>query len=148
MRRARVSRVAIDETERKVQTDNEQGPLITLIQFVTVTLFTIPSFISFSAGPPSVFVVPRAIPLRSWVIYTAFFVTVNLLNNWAFAYRISVPLHIILRSAGPVASMIVGYVYNAKRYSAGQIFAVILLTLGVSGAALADAEAKGKVQST
>ncbi|GAD98524.1 UPD-GlcNAc transporter [Paecilomyces variotii No. 5] len=131
-----------------IKDEPSAGPLITLTQFVTVALFTLPSFIDFSAGPQSLFIAPRAIPLRSWVIYTAFFVTVNLLNNWAFAYRISVPLHIILRSAGPVASMIIGYIYNAKRYSAGQIFAVVLLSLGVSGAALADAEAKGKVQST
>ncbi|GLA60694.1 Golgi uridine diphosphate-N-acetylglucosamine transporter [Aspergillus tubingensis] len=84
-------------------------------------------------------------------VYTAFFVTVNLLNNWAFAYRISVPLHIILRSGGPVASMIIGYLFNAKRYSRGQILAVLMLTLGVVTAALADAKAKGQsmnVEST
>lgn len=69
--------------------------------------------------------------------------TINLLNNWAFAYKISVPLHIIVRSGGPVASMIIGYLFNAKRYSGGQIMAVMLLTLGVVGAALADAETRG-----
>jgi UDP-xylose/UDP-N-acetylglucosamine transporter B4 len=78
------------------------------------------------------------------VIYTLFFVTVNLLNNWAFAYRISVPLHIILRSGGPVASMIIGYLYNGRRYSRMQIVAVLLLTFGVVGAALADAEAQDR----
>lgn len=66
--------------------------------------------------------------------------TVNLLNNWAFAYRISVPLHIILRSGGPVASMIVGYLFNSRRYSRGQILAVAMLTVGVMAAALADAQ--------
>lgn len=104
-----------------------------------------------SAGPRSLYLSPRAIPLRSWIVYTAFFVTVNLLNNWAFAYKISVPLHIILRSGGPVASMIIGYLFNAKRYSRGQILAVLLLTLGVVTAALADAKAKGQsmnVEST
>lgn len=78
------------------------------------------------------------------MIYTLFFVTVNLLNNWAFAYKISVPLHIILRSGGPVASMIVGYVVNGRRYSRGQIVAVALLTAGVVAAALADAQVKGQ----
>ncbi|QQK46412.1 UPD-GlcNAc transporter (Mnn2-2), putative [Penicillium digitatum] len=89
------------------------GPLITFAQFAICALFTIPSFLSPSAGPQALFLNPRGIPLRSWVIYTAYFVSVNLLNNWAFAYKISVPLHIILRSAGPVASMVIGYVYNA-----------------------------------
>lgn len=54
------------------------------------------------------------------------------------------PLHIILRSGGPVASIIVGYLFNKKRYSPGQIAAVVLLTLGVVLAALADAAAKGQ----
>lgn len=103
-----------------------------------------PSFVSPSAGFRSFFLGRRSIPLRSWLIYTAFFVTVNLLNNWAFAYRISVPLHIILRSGGPVASIVVGYLYTGKRYSQGQMLAVALLTFGVVTSALADAQAKGQ----
>lgn len=120
------------------------GPLITFVQFVVTALFTLPAFLSFSAGPRSLFLRPRAVPIKSWLIYTAFFMTVNLLNNWAFAYKISVPLHIILRSGGPVSSMAVGYLYNSKRYSRMQVLAVLLLTLGVVGAALADASAKGQ----
>ncbi|KAJ5715694.1 UDP-N-acetylglucosamine transporter yea4 [Penicillium malachiteum] len=119
------------------------GPLITFAQFIICALFTLPHFLSLSAGPRSLFLSPRAIPLKSWVIYTSFFITVNMLNNWAFAYKISVPLHIILRSGGPVASIIVGYIFNGKRYSRGQIIAVMMLTAGVVAAALADAKAKG-----
>ncbi|CAG8242107.1 hypothetical protein PENNAL_c0029G09632 [Penicillium nalgiovense] len=119
------------------------GPLITFAQFVLCALFTIPSFLSPSAGPRALFLNRRAIPLRSWVVYTAYFVSVNLLNNWAFAYKISVPLHIILRSAGPVASMVIGYLYNGKRYSRGQIASVGMLTVGVAAAAIADAQSKG-----
>ncbi|GMG38700.1 unnamed protein product [Aspergillus oryzae var. brunneus] len=47
-------------------------------------------------------------------------------------------------SGGPVASMIVGYAFNAKRYSHGQILAVAMLTIGVIAAALADARTKGQ----
>ncbi|KAJ0416182.1 UAA transporter [Aspergillus carlsbadensis] len=120
------------------------GPLITFAQFILTALFMLPDFLSLSAGFRSFFVNKRSIPLRSWFVYTAFFITVNLLNNWAFAYRISVPLHIILRSGGPVASMVVGYIYSGKRYSRGQILAVTLLTFGVVISALADAQAKGQ----
>ncbi|KAJ5549727.1 hypothetical protein N7535_002336 [Penicillium sp. DV-2018c] len=119
------------------------GLLITFAQFVICALFTFPSFFSLPAGPRALFIRPRAIPLRSWVVYTAYFVSVNVLNNWAFAYKISIPLHIILRSAGPVASMVVGYLYNGKRYSSGQITSVAMLTVGVAAAAMADAQAKG-----
>lgn len=118
--------------------------MITLTQFIVCSLFTLPNFFSISAGPCNFFLKPRGIPLRSWIIFTAYFLTVNLLNNSAFSFRISVPLHIIVRSAGPVASMIIGYLYNSKRYSRMQIGSVMLLTVGVVGAALADANAKGK----
>ncbi|PTU23756.1 hypothetical protein P175DRAFT_0426728 [Aspergillus ochraceoroseus IBT 24754] len=120
------------------------GPLITFAQFILTALFMVPNFLSLSAGPRSFFISTRSIPLRSWFIYTAFFVTVNLLNNWAFAYKISVPLHIIVRSGGPVASMIVGRFHASKRYSHGQMLAVAMLTLGVVTSALADAQAKGQ----
>ncbi|KAJ5660756.1 UDP-N-acetylglucosamine transporter yea4 [Penicillium longicatenatum] len=130
--------------EAIIKEQSTAGPLITFAQFVLCAIFTLPHFLSFSAGPRNLFLSPRAIPLRSWLIYTAFFVSVNMLNNWAFAYKISVPLHIIIRSGGPVASMIVGYIFNGRRYSSGQILAVVMLTAGVVAAALADAQAKGQ----
>ncbi|KKZ62972.1 hypothetical protein EMCG_02683 [[Emmonsia] crescens] len=120
------------------------GVLITFTQFAFTTLFTLPNMLSFSTGPRSFFLAPRTVPLRSWMIYTAYFLSVNVLNNIAFAFKISVPLHIIIRSGGPVASMIIGHLYNAKTYTRTQILAVLLLTIGVVGAALADASAKGK----
>ncbi|KAJ5860619.1 uncharacterized protein N7529_007929 [Penicillium soppii] len=123
------------------------GPLITFAQFIICALFTLPHFLSPSSGLKALFIKPRAIPLKSWIIYTAYFLTVNLLNNWAFAYRISIPLHIILRSAGPVASMIIGYIYNGRRYSTGQIASVGMLTIGVAAAAMADAQAKGSLKA-
>ncbi|KAJ5533666.1 UDP-N-acetylglucosamine transporter yea4 [Penicillium frequentans] len=130
--------------EAIIKEQSTAGPLITFAQFVLCAMFTLPHFLSFSAGPRNLFLGPRAIPLRSWLIYTAFFVSVNMLNNWAFAYKISVPLHIIIRSGGPVASMVVGYIFNGRRYSRGQILAVAMLTAGVVAAALADAQAKGQ----
>jgi len=67
---------------------------------------------------------------------------INVLNNAAFGYKISLPLHIILRSAGPVASMIVGYIWAGKRYSSQKTVAVALLFVGVVLAALSDASSK------
>ncbi|KAI5310203.1 golgi uridine diphosphate-N- acetylglucosamine transporter [Ascosphaera atra] len=130
--------------EAIISEEPDAGGLITFTQFLVCAIFTLPNFFSISAGPQSFFLKPRGIPLRSWVIFTAFFLTVNLLNNCAFSFRMSVPLHIIVRSAGPVSSMIIGYLYNGKRYTRTQIASVVLLTFGVVGAAMADANAKGK----
>ncbi|KAL4901011.1 hypothetical protein BDW74DRAFT_87316 [Aspergillus multicolor] len=130
--------------EAIIKDQPSSGPMITFAQFILTAIFMLPSFFSPSAGLRSSFLSRRSIPLRSWFIYTAFFISVNLLNNWAFAYRISVPLHIILRSGGPVASIAVGYLYAGKRYSGGQILSVALLTFGVITSAIADAQAKGQ----
>lgn len=66
---------------------------------------------------------------------------INMLNNWAFAYNISVPVHIILRSFGSVTTMVAG-VLRGKRYSPLQVLSVALLTVGVLISAWADSESK------
>lgn len=74
------------------------------------------------------------------------FFTVNMMNNFAFAYDISVPVHIILRSGGSVTTMLVGFLWG-KRYGKGQVFGVAMLTVGVIIAAMADAQSKVPAQN-
>lgn len=69
------------------------------------------------------------------------FFSINVLNNHAFSYDISVPVHIILRSGGSITTMIAGSLCG-KRYSRVQIAAVLLLTVGVVTAAWSDAQPK------
>jgi solute carrier family 35 (UDP-xylose/UDP-N-acetylglucosamine transporter), member B4 len=118
------------------------GTLITCTQFFLTSLFSMKPHLDFSRGIKHLYLKPRAIPLKRWIFYTVMFLTINVLNNKAFDYKISIPLHIILRSAGPVSTMAVGY-FAGKRYSKLQIIAVVLLFLGVVQAAAADAQSKG-----
>lgn len=69
------------------------------------------------------------------------FFAINVLNNHAFSYNISVPVHIILRSGGSITTIVAGYLYG-KRYSRVQVVAVLLLTVGVVTAAWSDAYSK------
>ena len=69
------------------------------------------------------------------------FFTINMMNNFAFGFQISVPVHIILRSGGSVTTMLVGYFWG-RRYNRGQILGVAMLTVGVITAAMADAKSK------
>jgi dolichyl-phosphate-mannose-protein mannosyltransferase len=64
-----------------------------------------------------------------------------MLNNWAFAFNISVPVHIILRSFGSVTTMAAGW-FRGKRYTRLQVFSVAALTMGVMVSAWADAQSK------
>ena len=128
--------------ESLVSASPSSGTLITALQFVITTLLTLPSHISWSRGWRNLFLLPSSIPLTKWLIYTAFFLTINILNNAAFDYRISVPLHIILRSAGPVSTMLVGRLVGKRSYPPLKILSVILLFAGVVLAAASDAYAK------
>ncbi|KAL9005725.1 MAG: hypothetical protein Q9188_001482 [Gyalolechia gomerana] len=120
------------------------GNLITFVQFLITALFALPEH--FSARRPPFFLKPRAIPLARWLPNIILFFIVNLLNNYAFGFNISVPVHIILRSGGSVTSMLVGFIWG-KRYTTVQVLSVAMLTVGIIIAAMADAQSKGKSTS-
>jgi len=63
------------------------------------------------------------------------------MNNHAFSYDISVPVHIILRSGGPITTITAGWLYG-KKYTRTQVAAAVLMTLGVAIAAWSDATSK------
>ncbi|KAK5259922.1 golgi uridine diphosphate-N-acetylglucosamine transporter [Exophiala xenobiotica] len=128
--------------ESLIKASPTSGALITASQFLLVALTTLPRHFSPSRGWRNAYLRPRSIPLRKWAIYTAYFLSINILNNMAFKYSISIPLHIILRSAGPVTTMAVGRLYGGKRYPPRKVVAVILLSVGVVLAAFSDAASK------
>lgn len=99
-------------------------------------------FISqFDHSRPPFFLKKNTVPLSRWLVNIVLFFSINFLNNHAFSYDISVPVHIILRSGGSITTIVAGYLYG-KRYSRIQVVAVILLTFGVVIAAWSDAQSK------
>ncbi|MCJ1424956.1 golgi uridine diphosphate-N- acetylglucosamine transporter, partial [Sticta canariensis] len=125
--------------ETIVKEEPNSGLLITFVQFLLTALFTWPTH--FSASNPPFFLRARAVPLTRWLPNIVLFFAVNLLNNFAFSYNISVPVHIILRSGGSVMSMLVGCAWG-RRYTTTQILSVAMLTAGITIAAMADAHSK------
>ncbi|KAH0171354.1 UAA transporter, partial [Aureobasidium melanogenum] len=118
------------------------GLLITLSQFVFTALAA-----SFSQITPTLTLRSPSVPMRKWAYIALMFFAVNMLNNWAFAFNISVPVHIILRSFGSVTTMLAGAL-QGKRYTWLQVSSVVILTLGVLVSAFADADSKGKSVET
>ena len=116
-----------------------EGTLLTFVQFLFVAVVGLPS--QFDRRRPPFFLKPNRVPLRRWLVNIVLFFSINVLNNHAFSYSISVPVHIILRSGGSITTMIAGSLYG-KRYSRIQVVAVILLTIGVITAAWSDAQSK------
>lgn len=112
---------------------------MTFVQFLFVA---VTGYVSqFDSKRPPLFLTPNRVPIRRWLINIVLFFSINVLNNHAFSYDISVPVHIILRSGGSITTMIAGSLWG-KRYSRIQIVAVLLLTVGVITAAWSDAQSK------
>ncbi|OPB43510.1 UDP-N-acetylglucosamine transporter [Trichoderma guizhouense] len=115
------------------------GTLVTFVQFLFVS---ITGYVAqFDRSRPPFFLTPNVVPLSRWLVNILLFFTINVLNNHAFSYDISVPVHIILRSGGSICTMAAGYLYG-KTYSRPQVFAVFLLSIGVSLAAWSDSKDK------
>jgi UDP-xylose/UDP-N-acetylglucosamine transporter B4 len=114
------------------------GTLLTFVQFLFVA---VTGFIAQFDKNSRFFLTPNKVPISRWIFNIVLFFTINLLNNHAFSYDISVPVHIILRSGGSITTMAAGYLYG-KRYTQTQVVAVFLLTLGVILAAWSDVQAK------
>lgn len=115
------------------------GTLLTFVQFIFVAITGY--FSQFDSRRPPLFLKPNKVPIRRWVVNIVLFWAISVLNNHAFSYDISVPIHIILRSGGSVTTIAAGYLFG-KRFSRTQVLAVLLLTVGVVIAAWSDAQTK------
>ncbi|CAL3967801.1 unnamed protein product, partial [Diplocarpon coronariae] len=115
------------------------GTLLTFVQFLFVA--STGYFSQFDRTRPPFFLKPNHVPIRRWIINILLFFMINVLNNHAFSYNISVPIHIILRSGGSITTIAAGYLWG-KRFSRIQVFAVTLLTIGVIIAAWSDQQSK------
>ncbi|KAH9236182.1 hypothetical protein K456DRAFT_1864826 [Colletotrichum gloeosporioides 23] len=130
--------------EAIIKVEPSSGTLLTFVQFLFVA---VTGYLSqFDRSRPPFFLRQNKVPLRRWLINIVLFFSINVLNNHAFSYDISVPVHIILRSGGSITTMIAGSLYG-KKYSRIQIVAVILLTLGVITAAWSDSQSKSTTKS-
>ncbi|XP_063613096.1 UDP-xylose and UDP-N-acetylglucosamine transporter-like [Penaeus indicus] len=82
----------------------------------------------------------NAIPIKEYLVLMAMFFTVNVTNNMAFGYKISMPLHIIFRSGGLIASLVMGVLVLGRSYSMSKYLSVIMITLGTIICTFASAE--------
>ncbi|KAK8083007.1 hypothetical protein PG996_001788 [Apiospora saccharicola] len=125
--------------EAIIKIEPASGTLLTFVQFLFVA---VTGYVSqFDPKRPPFFLTPNRVPIRRWLINIVLFFSINVLNNHAFSYDISVPVHIILRSGGSITTMIAGSLWG-KKYSRIQILAVLLLTVGVIMAAWSDSQTK------
>lgn len=123
-----------------IRSEPGSGLLITFLQFAFISVTALPAPLLTAGGQNNG---KGSVPMTRWAYIAFLFYSINMLNNWAFAFNISVPVHIILRSFGSVTTMLAGVV-RGKRYSKLQVSSVVILTFGVLVSAWADSMSKGK----
>jgi len=120
------------------------GSVLTLFQFLLISLHGLPKFLVWTRFGPRFR--PRRVPITYYLIQVALFYFVSLLNNAAFAYRIPMAVHIIFRSGGLIVNLLLGWLISKKRYvfslitmrelirsryTSTQVTSVLLVTAGV-----------------
>jgi len=109
------------------------GSLITFSQFVFIA---VQGFVlTMRCGTKK-----SAIPFREYLTLVVFFFIVNVSNNVAFAFKISMPLHMIFRSGGLIANLIMAVIVLGRRYTLDKYIAVMLITVGTAMCTLASVE--------
>lgn len=127
-----------------VKESPDSGNLISFAQFLFVALLTLPEQLEVSRSHPGspvpgLRLKKRKVPLLEWARIVGLFFLVNLLNNLVFQFRISMPFHIIFRSASLLVSLLFGIFYFKRSYALTQVSGVIFVTLGVILCTLAAA---------
>lgn len=124
--------IALEDLVRQVP---KCGNLITLSQFLFITLISLPSQLEFDSFPR---LRARQVPLYRWAVMVGLYFGVSTLNNLALGYQVSIPLHIVFRSSGLIANMLCGWLVASKRYPRQQIVAVVMVSVGVVMATLSS----------
>ncbi|KAG9127227.1 golgi uridine diphosphate-N- acetylglucosamine transporter [Ceratobasidium sp. 392] len=121
--------------ERVLNQTPSIGTTLTFAQMTFITLQALPSFIHWrksSWSPiPLPALKPRAVPFSVWAFQVLLVSSISFLNNLTYRYKLPLSIQIILRSAGLIVSMTIGFLFSGKRYSKTQLLAALIVTLGV-----------------
>nr|XP_023025759.1 UDP-xylose and UDP-N-acetylglucosamine transporter-like [Leptinotarsa decemlineata] len=107
-----------------IKLDPGAGHLITFCQFLFIAVHGFIFTSKFGHVKPK-------IALRDYMTLVVFFFTTSVVNNWAFAFNIPVPLHMIFRAGSLIANMVLGIVIIKRRYTLEKYVSVLLITVGI-----------------
>ncbi|CAH1970036.1 unnamed protein product [Acanthoscelides obtectus] len=107
-----------------IQLDPGAGHLITFCQFLFIAIHGLIFTSKFGTVKPK-------ITFRDYMILVVLFFTTSVVNNWAFAFNIPVPLHMIFRAGSLIANMMLGILILKKKYTLEKYISVLLITIGI-----------------
>jgi len=121
--------------------DSKLGPLITLVQFVCISLESVRHNIDWDRKTLK----NRVIPLWFYVILVSLFFFQSVINNLVFSYHISMVLHTIFRSSSLLMNLIIGILLFGKPQPREKILSVILITVGIFFSVIASNKSESTV---
>lgn len=113
------------------------GNIITFFQFFFIAMEGFIFTTKFGTEKPK-------IPLSTYVIMVSFFLVTSVVNNYAFNFKISSPLHMIFRAGSLMANLVLGILILKKSYKFSKYFSVLMISIGIAMSTIASA---GEVQS-
>lgn len=99
--------------EKLVRQEPQSGNLITFFQFLFVSVEGLYRNIEWNQNRFTL--KERKVPIINWIIMVTLFWSVSVLNNLSLGFKISMPFHIIFRSASIIISMCMGWVFFQRR---------------------------------
>ncbi|XP_045482691.1 UDP-xylose and UDP-N-acetylglucosamine transporter [Harmonia axyridis] len=120
-----------------IKLDPGAGHLITFLQFLFIAVHGFIFTSKCGTAPPK-------IPIKLYMLLVVMLFTTSVVNNWAFAFNIPVPLHMIFRAGSLIANLIMGVIVLKKRYTMDKYISVIMITLGIIICTLATGNKKPK----
>ncbi|KAL3900780.1 MAG: hypothetical protein SGCHY_001089 [Lobulomycetales sp.] len=118
--------------------------LLTFLQFLAVTLVSLPLQIDYSRWALK----RRSIPISTWCMFVVLFYSSTVMTNYALNFHIPMPLHIVFRSCGVCVTMLLGWLINGTRYPSSQVIGVLILSIGIIIATLASSSKDSNSESS
>lgn len=91
--------------------DKGAGNLLTCLQFIAVIVYALQYNLDFKNG---ISLKKLDIPFRVHLGLALIFVTLSVLNNYAFAFHISQPIHMVFRSSSLLTTFLIGLILKRK----------------------------------
>lgn len=114
-----------------VKYDSGCGTLLTLLQMFFISIM-------------SVYWKKPKTPFSFYFLLTFIFWGMGILNNVAFAYHISQPVHMVARSSSLVVSFLIGYLFFDEPSNIHKFGSVLAVTAGVFITVHAESQARSK----
>jgi len=119
--------------EHLIKIDSSSGHLITCGQFFLISTKQLCQF-DFRNG--------FKIPLSRHLLIVALFVSISVINNWAFSFAIPLTLHIVFRAGSLVTNCLLSRIILNKQFSTFKYLSVFTITAGIIICTLQTASSK------